>query len=359
MKHKILSFYTDWLLPEIVDSRQARGMPFRENEYQLVKSTDTSSDDNKENEPCLKEVDSLCYVYAKRTKHEPNTIRLVWTDLQARTSALQAFRSCSAAFRLLSESSNTPGEELNEEKLNNNPIEDTDSGGPRAVRVVRLHLAPVKRGRRNQPKRLLKIVIDRRSISSANKAARAACGAALIRDVRGVKSVVGRRSSIPTLKLRAPASVIRAVSLVNDFVDDRCPSCCTRSHNMSQNTARYREVLLEFISIYQSELCLWKVKSEIYHNRDQRNAALEKLLTKYKEVDAEANRDAVLKKINSLRTAYQKEKKKVEESKRSGAGTDAVYVPKLWYYKELSFINDQNVARASVSNMDEKEGKRG
>ncbi|GBP63737.1 Putative uncharacterized transposon-derived protein F52C9.6 [Eumeta japonica] len=34
---------------------------------------------------------------------------------------------------------------------------------------------------------------------------------------------------------------------------------------------------------------------------------------------------------------------------------DAVYVPKLWYYKELSFINDQNAARASVSNMDEKE----
>ncbi|RVE39903.1 hypothetical protein evm_015447 [Chilo suppressalis] len=119
--------------------------------------------------------------------------------------------------------------------------------------------------------------------------------------------------------------------------------------------ARYREVLLEFISIYQSEPCLWKVKSKIYHNRDLRNAALDKLLSKYKEIDAEANRDAVLKKINSLRTAYQKERKKVEESKRSGAGADAVYVPKLWYYKELSFINDQNVARTSVSNVDENE----
>ncbi|GBP32571.1 hypothetical protein EVAR_23983_1 [Eumeta japonica] len=54
MKDKILSFYTDWLLPEIVDSRRARGMPLRENECQLVKTTDTSSDDNKENEACRK-----------------------------------------------------------------------------------------------------------------------------------------------------------------------------------------------------------------------------------------------------------------------------------------------------------------
>ncbi|GBP93762.1 hypothetical protein EVAR_63125_1 [Eumeta japonica] len=48
------------------------------------------------------------------------------------------------------------------------------TGGPRAVRAVRPHRAPTMRGaptmrrRRNQPKRLLKIVIDRRSTSSAN-----------------------------------------------------------------------------------------------------------------------------------------------------------------------------------------------
>lgn len=92
-----------------------------------------------------------------------------------------------------------------------------------------------------------------------------------------------------------------------------------------------------------------------FYFRDKRNAALDKLLTKYKEIDEKANRDVVLKKINSLRTAYNKEKKKVEETKRSGAGTDAVYEPKLWYYKELSFINDQNLARASISTIDDEE----
>ncbi|KAF5275146.1 hypothetical protein FQR65_LT16769 [Abscondita terminalis] len=99
-----------------------------------------------------------------------------------------------------------------------------------------------------------------------------------------------------------------------------------------------------------------EVQVKTCRERDLRNSALDKLLSKYKEIDAKATRDAVLKKINSLRTAYQKERKKVEESTRSGAGADAVYVPKLWYYQELSFINDQNVARTSVSNMDENEG---
>lgn len=93
----------------------------------------------------------------------------------------------------------------------------------------------------------------------------------------------------------------------------------------------------------------------IIYFREKRNAALDKLLTKYKEIDDKANHHIVLKKINSLRTAYNKEKKKVEDSKRSGASADAVYEPKLWYYKELSFINDQNLARASISTIDDEE----
>ncbi|XP_045484036.1 uncharacterized protein LOC123689155 isoform X1 [Pieris rapae] len=38
MKVKILTFYMDWLLPEIVDPRRARGMPLRENEELLVRT---------------------------------------------------------------------------------------------------------------------------------------------------------------------------------------------------------------------------------------------------------------------------------------------------------------------------------
>ncbi|CAK1597690.1 unnamed protein product [Parnassius mnemosyne] len=36
---------------------------------------------------------------------------------------------------------------------------------------------------------------------------------------------------------------------------------------MSQNTARYREVLCDFINIYRNEPCLWQIKNKLYHSR--------------------------------------------------------------------------------------------
>ncbi|CAK1597311.1 unnamed protein product [Parnassius mnemosyne] len=123
---------------------------------------------------------------------------------------------------------------------------------------------------------------------------------------------------------------------------------------MSQNTARYREVLCDFINIYRNEPCLWQIKNKLYHSRDKRNAALDKLVAKYKEVEESADRETVLKKINSLRTNYKKEKKKVENSKRSGAGADVIFEPKLWYFKELIFLDDQIDPRTSCSNINDE-----
>ncbi|XP_073417762.1 uncharacterized protein [Dendrobates tinctorius] len=59
----------------------------------------------------------------------------------------------------------------------------------------------------------------------------------------------------------------------------------------------------------------------------------------------------VRKKIQSLRTVYKKELIKVEKSRKSGAGTDEVYVPTLWYYDLLSFTRDQEIPRKTVSSM--------
>jgi hypothetical protein len=59
------------------------------------------------------------------------------------------------------------------------------------------------------------------------------------------------------------------------------------------------------------------------------------------KVEPQARVDDVKKKIQTLRSGYRKERNKVRTSYRSGAGTDAVYLPKLWYYKNLEFLNDQ------------------
>ncbi|CAJ0968505.1 unnamed protein product [Ranitomeya imitator] len=52
-----------------------------------------------------------------------------------------------------------------------------------------------------------------------------------------------------------------------------------------------------------------------------------------------------VKKSQALRTVYKKELNKVEKSLKSGAGTDDVYVPKLWYYDLLAFTRDQEIPR--------------
>lgn len=61
---KVVGFYTDWILPEIVDSRRARGMPLREKETVVSTPSVVSvlqplqvvspNDANKENKPMCK-----------------------------------------------------------------------------------------------------------------------------------------------------------------------------------------------------------------------------------------------------------------------------------------------------------------
>ncbi|XP_066942171.1 uncharacterized protein [Macrobrachium rosenbergii] len=71
---------------------------------------------------------------------------------------------------------------------------------------------------------------------------------------------------------------------------------------------------------------------------------------KLKEIDPDANVNVVKKKINNLRSNVRKEKKKIDSSMKSGASTDNVYKPSLWYFNLFDFINDQDNARSTVSN---------
>lgn len=96
-----------------------------------------------------------------------------------------------------------------------------------------------------------------------------------------------------------------------------------------------REFLEEFIAIYESETCIWQVKSKYYHDRIKKDAAYSRLIEKLKAIEPNASKDIVIKKINNLRSAYRKEIKKIKASIRSGAAGDSVYQPKLWYFNLL------------------------
>ncbi|CAG4939098.1 unnamed protein product [Colias eurytheme] len=73
---------------------------------------------------------------------------------------------------------------------------------------------------------------------------------------------------------------------------------------------------------------------------------------KLREIEPDANKEVVVKKINNLRSNIRKEKKKYDQSLKSGASADDVYCIKLWYYDLFNFIHDQCTPRESSSNLD-------
>ncbi|PIO12042.1 hypothetical protein AB205_0028210, partial [Aquarana catesbeiana] len=110
--------------------------------------------------------------------------------------------------------------------------------------------------------------------------------------------------------------------------------------------------LPQFIEMYRDLTCLWKVRSKDYSDRQKRKEAYTKLVELCTVVYAKADISYVTKKIANLRTIFKKELNKINESKRSGAGADEVYVPRLWYFESLRFLTDQEEARPSVSSLD-------
>ncbi|XP_077128656.1 aprataxin isoform X1 [Ranitomeya variabilis] len=110
------------------------------------------------------------------------------------------------------------------------------------------------------------------------------------------------------------------------------------------------EFIREFLEIYQSFPCLWRIKSPEYSNREKRKAGYANLIAFYNlhAPEEQATEAIVKKKIQALRTVWRKELNKVLHTSKSGASTEEVYVPKLWYFQHLNFLRDQEVPRAST-----------
>jgi hypothetical protein len=100
---------------------------------------------------------------------------------------------------------------------------------------------------------------------------------------------------------------------------------------------------------------VWKVKSELYKNRNLKSEGYEAMVRKLKEMDSNANRETVKKRINGLRTNYRRELNTIKESKKSEAGTNDIYIPTLWYFKEIDFLRHQETAAECTSTMDSDE----
>lgn len=110
------------------------------------------------------------------------------------------------------------------------------------------------------------------------------------------------------------------------------------------------EEVCNFIEEYRALPALWNTKSAYYKNKSLKTKAYDKLLTTYKLLKPEATLDEMKRKISNLRTSYKRELKKVEDSTRSGAGADEIYVSNLWYFDALSFLKDIETPVAGRSN---------
>ncbi|XP_073536882.1 uncharacterized protein [Phyllobates terribilis] len=119
---------------------------------------------------------------------------------------------------------------------------------------------------------------------------------------------------------------------------------------MSYNS---EEFVRELIEMYRSLLCLWQIKSAEYSNRNKKREAYGKLFALFKQHNPceKVDETVVRKKIQGLRTVYKKELNNVEKSMKSGASTDEVYVPSLWYNDLHGFTRDQELPRTTVSSM--------
>ncbi|PIO14073.1 hypothetical protein AB205_0157650, partial [Aquarana catesbeiana] len=111
------------------------------------------------------------------------------------------------------------------------------------------------------------------------------------------------------------------------------------------------EFLSAFIDQYREIRNLWEVRHPQYYLKHVRKSTLERLLTFVQTYIPEAMMEMLLSKIGILRNMYKRDHNKIQNSLRSGASADDVYVPRLWYYNKLRFLDDQTEARASLSTL--------
>lgn len=126
---------------------------------------------------------------------------------------------------------------------------------------------------------------------------------------------------------------------------------------MSDMREMSRDFIREFIDIYRQHPCLWQVTSKDYKNKCKKFEAYKILTKKLQTVHPTATKHNVIGKINTLRSGFRREYRKVQKLKysKNGSDTNEVYVPSLWYYDILTFVREQDTSqRSNASDTDEE-----
>ncbi|CAH2088742.1 unnamed protein product [Euphydryas editha] len=76
-----------------------------------------------------------------------------------------------------------------------------------------------------------------------------------------------------------------------------------------------RDVLIELFQLYKDYQCLWDTSHELYCNRDARKQAFAVLKQCYSKFEKDATVEDVKKKLENMKKAYKRERKKVSNNK--------------------------------------------
>ncbi|ELU14684.1 hypothetical protein CAPTEDRAFT_158394 [Capitella teleta] len=110
-----------------------------------------------------------------------------------------------------------------------------------------------------------------------------------------------------------------------------------------------RAFLVELIELYRDLTPLWQTRCKEYNDRVKRAEAYDTLLAKYHERHPDATLDDLKRRINTLRTNFRKELKKVLKSGKSGN----VYASRAWHFEHLMFLADQEDNISSADFLDD------
>ncbi|KAH8259516.1 hypothetical protein KR026_005816 [Drosophila bipectinata] len=102
--------------------------------------------------------------------------------------------------------------------------------------------------------------------------------------------------------------------------------------------SRDRKFWTEFLQLYRSLPAVWQTRSPEYSIRSLKTAGYESLVQKLREVEPEANRLLVVKKINSFRTNFRRDVRRRDQCLAKGQPFQST----LWYFEILGFLEGQD-----------------
>lgn len=112
------------------------------------------------------------------------------------------------------------------------------------------------------------------------------------------------------------------------------------------------EEVEKVILLVQQHACIYNVRSKQYLDRTKKAEAFNAICIEMQLLNQAFTVPEIKKKWSNLRIQYMAEKRKMANSKKSGAGASDVVKPKLWCFDQLTFLNSHTQLKESRSNIE-------